>query len=118
MSHYCDEYYAVYQENRRQARKEHTCQACWELIKQGQKYFSIQCVFNGRAKTIKRCARCQTMHEELRKMAPGEAWPDEKLNCGEEYETHWGVKPPPEMIELAFITPEEMQNHLREKEGK
>ena len=34
-------------------------------------------------------------------------WPDEHLNCGEEYTAHCGVAPPTLIAALAFATPDE-----------
>ncbi len=111
MSYMFDETYDVYIEKKRKASKSHVCSACKEAIHPKEYYFNISCVFQGEAATIKRCARCQTMHLNLRKMDKDceDLWPDEKLNCGEEFEEHWGEPPSREMVELAFITPKEAQ---------
>jgi hypothetical protein len=54
-----------------------------------------------------RCIGCQTIHEHLRTLGDGEMWPDEHLNCGEEYTDHWGHEPPELIAALAFATPAE-----------
>ena len=39
-------------------------------------------------------------------------WPHERLNCGEEYEEHWGKKPPEHIAELAFASRDDVQNRI------
>jgi hypothetical protein len=103
-----DEYYAVYDETCPTARKEHTCAACGEVIAKRQRYYRIALVFDGAASTVKRCVRCQRIHEHLRKSdTDGHRWPDELLNCGHEYEDAHGVAPPDEIAALAFALPGE-----------
>ncbi len=114
MSHSVDETYDVYTETLRCAAKNHKCDACGEKILKGTHYFSIHCVWDGSAETIKRCKRCQTIHLHLRTLAPGTMWPDEELNCGEEYKEHWGQEPPPEIAALAFMNPEDVPLPLHE----
>lgn len=111
MSHSCDETYSVYDEQSRRARKLHRCSACKETIRPGDRYFSIHVVHDG-ATTIKRCLRCQKMHEHLRCLGDGDTWPDERLNCGESYENEWG-ECPLDIQRLAFLTPDEAQKELR-----
>lgn len=112
MSHYCDEYYSLYKEVRFKARKEHTCDACGETVQPGHYYHRISIMFEGEARTVKRCLRCQAIHLHLRSLEPGEMWPNEKLDCGMDYKVEWGQDPPPEVAALAFITPEESQVRL------
>jgi hypothetical protein len=113
VSHYCDEEYDVYQERYRRARKPHVCVACKEQIPAGHVYSDVRRVWDGEADTLCRCLRCQTIHEHLRLRGGGAGmWPDEELNCGEEYEQHWGHEPPEEIAALAFITREEAQSRL------
>jgi hypothetical protein len=114
MSHAVDETYDVYTEKLRCAVKNHKCSACGETILKGTHYFSVHWVFDGTAQTIKRCARCQAIHLHLRTLSPGDMWPDEELNCGEEYREHWGKDPPKEIAELAFLRPEEVPLPLHE----
>lgn len=60
---------------------------------------------DGDSVTLRRCSRCQTIHEHLRQLCESqERWPDEQLNCGEDYEEEWG-KLPPEIAALAFTLP-------------
>jgi predicted RNA-binding Zn-ribbon protein involved in translation (DUF1610 family) len=102
MSHAIDDVYEVYDERRPRARKPHACGACGEAIRVGDRYVSVFIVFDGDASTVKRCRRCQKIHEHLRGIDPGEVWPDEHLACGEGYREHWGRDPPPEIAALAF----------------
>ena len=105
MSHEIDETYAVYLERARRARKEHRCGACKEIIAPHDTYTVVSVVFDSKAQTIKRCARCQKLHEHLRDLNPGESWPAERLDCGETYESEWECEPPPEIAALAFALP-------------
>jgi len=91
MSHIVDETYAVYVEARHRARRPHVCGACHETIPVGVVYTRVFMLFDGRKETIKRCWRCQAIHEYLA--------------CGEEYAAEWGVEPPPEIAALAFALP-------------
>jgi hypothetical protein len=109
MSHSVDERYDVYNERERRAAKEHACDACKETIRKGDVYCRIFIVFMGDIMAVVRCLRCQKIHEHLRGLDPGETWPDERLNCGEEYREHWGEDPPPEIAELAFLSQDDMQ---------
>jgi|SRR5690606_3229449 len=117
MSHSIDEIYSVYHEQFVCARKEHTCSACQEKISKGTRYTKVRIVFDGRANSIKRCFRCQQIHEHLRELDPGELWPDERLDCGLDYEEEWGKPPSIELQELAFIFPDEKPGTLIEKIG-
>lgn len=107
MSHSVDEYYSVYRETEHKARKAHVCCACDEAIPPGAKYTDVFLVFDGDIDSLKRCARCQAIHEHLRNLDPGEMWPAERLDCGEEYRQHWGHEPPLEIARLAFLLPGE-----------
>ncbi len=91
---------------------QHKCDACEMTIRVGDKYASVAYEWDGDFCSLKRCLRCQTIHEHLRELAPGELWPDEELNCGEEYEEHWGNEPPEEVARLAFMTDDEAQAEL------
>lgn len=106
MSHYADEPYSVYQELKRTAMKDHVCDACELPIRKGEVYFDIRMVFEGTAEQIKRCIRCQQIHEYLRGLSD-DMWPDERLNCGEEFTEHWGKPPPEWLAALAFWQPGE-----------
>lgn len=108
MSHAVDQSYAFYSEPRRVAAKEHTCGACGLPIFKGNLYADVTWKDTDRGiGRVKRCARCQMMHEHLRELAPGERWPDEDLNCGENYQDEWGHDPPEWVQSLAFWVPGE-----------
>lgn len=104
---------SVYAETTRKARKEHSCSACKETIRPGDYYVNVGIVCNGNAETIKRCLRCDKIHEHLRTKAPGDTWPDDRLNCGHGYREMWGEDPPPEIAALAFATRDSMQEGAR-----
>lgn len=110
MSHAIEQCYGAYVELFPVARKPHRCHACHEQIGTGQKYARVQIVFEGSAETVKRCLRCQKIHEHLRELDRGALWPDERLDCGEEYTEHWGKEPPPEIAALAFALPGEVES--------
>lgn len=105
MSYQTDETYDVYNEVHPIARRQHTCSACKEAIEVGHRYTRVSIVIDGEASTVKRCARCQAMHEHLRKLSPGEMWPEEKLDCGLAYLDEWGEDPPEHIAALAFWRP-------------
>jgi len=110
VSHYTEEVYTFYKEHVRTARKEHRCAACDEPISPGHKYTIVSWLYDGEAESLKRCRRCQLIHEHLRPLGYKEdMWPDERLGCGEEYRQHWGHDPPEEIARLAFLTPDEVQ---------
>jgi hypothetical protein len=119
MSYEPEDTYDVYDETGRKARKPHVCHACRESIKTGHRYARVFIVYEGLERTIIRCLRCQKMHEALRKRGlKSGLWPDEKLNCGEEYREHWGEDPPPELLKLAFITQDEAQELIAAEEAR
>jgi len=109
MSSYIDETYDIYDETWRRAIKPHVCEACERCIAKGERYARIFILFNGEKEALVRCVGCQTIHEHLRTLDPGEMWPDERLNCGEEYTKHWDKEPPPLIAALAFATPDEAE---------
>lgn|GEM_PF-2111369 len=110
MSYYVEDYYEVYDEKTVRARVEHICDACTEKISIGHLYTRIGIIFEKVAETVKRCLRCQTIHVHIRGLdTGGDSWPDEKLSCGNTYKDHWGVDPPEEIQDLAFVTPDEAQ---------
>jgi hypothetical protein len=117
MSQPIDYVYAEYIETLRVAATEHTCDACKDPILVGHRYYSIECVITeaddpdeeDEVEEHTRCRRCQKIHEHLRTLAPGDMWPDEQLDCGEEYKEHWGKEPPPEIAELAFKSGADLQ---------
>jgi hypothetical protein len=112
VSHGIDETYDIYDENLLKARKGHSCHACDAPIRPGDRYVRVFILFQGEKETVKRCLRCQMIHEYLRGLAPGELWPAERLDCGEEFEEHWGRPPPEAIARLAFLTADESQEEI------
>lgn len=108
MSYESDGHYVVHRESRHRARKDHACAACRDTISAGHVYACSFIVFDGDAEYLKRCLRCQTLHEHLRDLCGPGVWPDERLMCGLSYEDEWGELPE-EIAALAFVTPDEMQ---------
>lgn len=109
MGYSAEETYDVYDETHPKARKPHKCDACSETIPPGHRYTRVGIVYDGEARTVLRCARCQKIREHLRTLSDRQdpMWPDEELNCGEEYKAHWGREPPPEVAALAFALPKD-----------
>ena len=67
-------------------------------------------VYDGRAETVKRCLRCEAMHEHLSTLGRDQdMYPAERLDCGQSYKDEWGKEPPPEIAALAFKTGADMQ---------
>ena len=113
MSHGIDERYTIYEGRRVRARKAHVCGACKDAINPGHAYTRVFILFDGKATSIKRCLRCQALHVHLRGVcAPHEMWPDERLDCGMDYEEEWGDLPE-EIAALAFKTGADMQESAR-----
>jgi hypothetical protein len=106
-----DDHNTVYDENLVKARKAHQCGACKESILPGHIYVRVGIVFDGSASSVKRCLRCQKLHEHLRtKCATSgdDVWPAEELDCGLSYEGEWGELPE-EIAVLAFQTGADLQ---------
>lgn len=90
----------------RKARKSHRCFACREEIPLGHRYHVTAQIFDGAFDSYKHCLRCWEMVRAI--WARGEAC-EFGLDCGETWEDVMGEPPPPELVELAFMTPEEAQ---------
>lgn len=113
MSHEIDECYAVYCRTRRKARLAHVCCACAEAISPGHQYIYVATVFEGCARSYKRCLRCEAIFDELvKRLRDSDQWPDERLNCGHEWSENFDGPPPDEIARLAFLTPAEIQAEL------
>jgi len=102
-----DGYNDVYDERFPRARKEHECEACGETIRAGDQYARVAIVFDRSAETVKRCMRCQRLHEHLRVTCDDDTWPAERLDCGDLYEDVHTGPPPEEIAALAFALPGE-----------
>lgn len=97
----------VSDERWRKARIEHRCFACGEGIRPGDLYHVLSGKWDGRWERYKHCARCWSMFALL---AAETCEPvDLSLDCGEVWEN-----PPDDVAALAFMTPDEAQDRLRE----
>jgi hypothetical protein len=110
VSQYGDgDYCSVWEDRWVTARKEHVCFACAEAIVKGQRYHVTFSVYDGRADTTKRCARCQAIFEHLsgrmKEHGDEEEFCDAELKCGHEYEERWNEPPPEHIAALAFWLP-------------
>lgn len=108
MSQHFDEAYDVYSETVRKARKQHQCDACKERIPIGVTYCRVFMLFDGEKRSLKRCGRCQKLHQHLRYIGGSDEWPDERLACGHGYKEVWGKDPPEDIAALAFALPGEL----------
>ena len=121
MSQYCDETADVCHRETRRARKPHQCDACDREIKPGELYCRDAILYDGEWSAVTRCACCELIYQHLsQRIRKGGDWDefcDPELNCGHDYEERWGEEPPPEIAALAFMTPEEAQERLREGSG-
>lgn len=110
MSQLCDDQADVYREPRVRARKAHCCSACRETIEPGHFYHRVSMVWDGTARSWKRCLRCQAIHVHLREVdTDPDGWPDEALACGHSYEDVHREPPPPEIAALAFMSGADLQ---------
>ena len=66
MSYSVDQRCDIYVEEKLAARKQHKCNACDEQIEPGHHYVRIFMLFDGEKSTVKRCARCQKIHDHLK----------------------------------------------------
>ncbi len=111
----------AWSENTRRARKDHECDACDCVIRRGDLYVVHSFVYEHTASSVKRCLRCDAIYQHLvelfREKRISDEAPDVRLDCGHEYRERWGVDPPPELAELAFMTPEEVQRKLAKEIG-
>lgn len=114
MSYGFDETYDVYDETHRRARKDHRCDACGEVIPPKAVYTRVFILYDGKGRSLKRCLRCQGIHEHLRTLCRDaiQMWPDERLNCGQRYEDEWG-ECPPEVQAMAFVLPGDKKEMAR-----
>lgn len=115
MSVYCGdgEPVAYYRETRRRARKQHECCACEIPILPGHVYWVIAACWDGQVRDWKRCDRCQFIHQQLRPLCQAkDEWPDERLNCGHEFEEAHDRHPPDWLAALAFWQPGDLLPHV------
>lgn len=118
MSHSVSDCYDFYDETIRRARREHQCSACAEPIPVGAYYCDLRLMWEGAIKRYKRCGRCQALHTHLRdKGSFHDMWPNERLDCGQDYVDEWGPLPE-EIAELAFVEHEEIGRLLDPARGR
>jgi hypothetical protein len=121
MSQSCDETCPVWDEKRRKARKARKCGACGEEIRVGDVYSFTSALFDGAWTHYVRCLRCDEMYHFLsNKISRDGDWDEgcaPLLDCGHEYVENWGSQPPPEVVELAFLTRDEAQQKFIKKDG-
>jgi hypothetical protein len=104
----------VWCQKTRRARVEHWCSACDDVIQRGHLYVIDTVIGDGSVQSVKRCARCEMIYKHLRGLKwARETGPDWRLDCGHTYEEVWKTAPPPEIAELAFLTPEEAQRRFK-----
>lgn len=115
-----DEAADIYQNDRRRASKDHVCCACKETIRRGDYYHHVSMLFDQSWSQWKRCLRCEAIHAHLversSKMdsASGwRTWPDEELNCGDDYRDVFREDPPPEIAALAFVSGADLQTEVK-----
>lgn len=91
----------------RTARKQHTCCACREVIDAGHRYRYSSGIWDGEPSSFKHCVRCWRLFEALCDRADEPV--DIGLSCGHTWEEIFASAPPEDIVELAFLTPDEGQ---------
>jgi hypothetical protein len=73
MSCTCDygEAATIWREEERRARREHRCSDCGGMIRRGEHYRSLACLFDGEWSCSKRCADCQFLIHEVERAFMG-----------------------------------------------
>ncbi len=96
----------MYSERRVASAVARRCDACGEVVRPHDYHVRVTVHFDGRwERPLRRCLRCQAIHEHLRGLTRGWGeWPDELLACGCSYEDLHGPCPP-EVAALAFALP-------------
>lgn len=96
----------VWRNEKRKARKDHTCVACGEVIRRGDTYEKHVNIFDGCVTDINRCLRCAEMWRAAQAKLGWERVADLWLACGEDWEDNFG-EPPEHIAALAFWRPGE-----------
>jgi hypothetical protein len=99
-------YCRAWNEKVRTARRAHTCCACREPIKAGERYHFLSGVWSDSGPdSFKHCLRCWVMYRAAAKRARenGDDGAEILLDCGVIWEN-----PPPEIEALAFALPGEV----------
>jgi predicted RNA-binding Zn-ribbon protein involved in translation (DUF1610 family) len=95
----------VYRDTLRTAKIQHTCSACKEPIRPGDRYVDHFSIFCDEKEYVKRCMRCETIYQHLLALSGSDDAPDRSLNCGHSYRDIHGSEPPEEIAALAFAPP-------------
>jgi len=93
-------------ERTRKARKEHTCCACDEVVRRGERYVALSGCWDGNVESFKQCMRCHAIMQGLYGVVDHGDGVDIQLDCGAD-----PLEPGehPNLDELAFVTRAEMQ---------
>lgn len=100
---------SAWSEGWRRARKEHSCCACHEAIRPGDRYHFLSGIWDGHPNAYKHCARCWHLYYLIADQVDndGDGGIVLTLDCGELWRDNFG--PESEPAELAFLTPDEAQ---------
>lgn len=90
---------------KRTARTVHTCYACSETIRPGDRYNVFRSLYDGYWTTLKHCARCWAMVKILCNADFGSGTVVLSLDCGDTWEDASGSPPPDDVAALAFWLP-------------
>lgn len=97
------------------------CDACGAKIRKGDTFYSIrEKAFGEPWRQIKQCARCYMIYDHLIDRIGGDGYDefiDPRLACGHTYKERFGKEPAPEIANLAFMSRDEAQAALAEKES-
>lgn len=107
MSFAVDGWASFYRATTRRARVTHRCSACGLQVAPGERYQEIRLAYEGRAETIKRCGRCETLYRHLSSLCDGFRAIDQTLDCGLSYAEEWGCEPPEDVQAAVFATADE-----------
>lgn len=113
MSYEIEGWASFYRSTTRRARIAHRCSACGLQVAPGERYQEIRLAYEGRAETIKRCGRCETMYQHLRSLCDGFTGIDQALDCGLDYRDEWGKEPPEDVQAVIFATSDEASALLK-----
>ncbi len=92
------------------ARKKHSCVACRETIRKGDRYRYTFQVFDGDSSSFRHCLRCNAMISAIdREQTDPDHTTDAELNCGHTWEDVFEEPPPEEVARLAFMSRDDAQ---------
>ena len=93
--------------SRVKARKWHECVACHEVIGPGHVYINGSALYDGHWSSWKHCLRCDQIFRSISAESEDPVAIDIGLDCGETWESAFGVKPPLNVAALAFWLPKD-----------